>query len=247
MPARLLAAKGVDTAVFLGALTEAQLNADPFVAPSTTAVTFTITGAVASGAVTVTVPATTTEIAPGTVLDVVQGGISYVLLVIANPLAGSKGVYPIGATTLSIAANGRAIPAGGVASYSRLYKLQGGTNSDFQTQSNTTQQTVYADPLINPGGWQAAASISQSWSFTYSALVFPNSGSYSMLSYFGLNKDLDLYLRRTIAPGAGYAIGHGKEGIVTLSNYSEPADAQAFVTLSCTFTGNLNPTLAQQS
>ncbi|MGL5062168.1 MAG: hypothetical protein ACRC62_19510, partial [Microcoleus sp.] len=93
MPARLLAAKGVDTAVFLGCLTETQLNADPFVAPSTTAVSFTITGAVASGATTVTVPATTTEIAPGTVLDVVQAGISYVLLVVANPAANSKGVY----------------------------------------------------------------------------------------------------------------------------------------------------------
>jgi hypothetical protein len=247
MPARLLAAKGVDTAVFLGVLTEEQLNADPFAAPATTAVTFTIAGAVASGATTVAVPATTTAIAPGTVLEVTQAGISYVLLVVANPATNSRGVYPVGATSLSIAANGRAIPAGGTATYSLLYKLQGGTNSDFQTQSQTTQQTVYSDPLINPGGWQAAASISQSWSFTYNALVFPNSGSYSMLSYIGLNKDLNLYLRRTIAPGAGYTIGAGKEGIVTLSNYTEPADAQAFVTLSCTFTGNLNPTLAQQS
>ena len=239
MAAKIQPARGVDTIVYLGVLSDDQLNADPFVVPSTTAVTFEITGAIASGATSVTVPAQTVDIPAGSAITVTQGGQSYTILVSTQLDAGG--------TALTIVANGRAIAAGGEASFYPLRRLQGGTESDFQSTSNTQQQTVYTDPEINSGGWQTSTSLDQSWTTSFNAVVFPNSPTYSMLSFIALNKDLPLYFRREIDPGAGYTVGHGKQGTVYMNQYSEPAPASGFVTMACNFTGNLNPDLVQQT
>ena len=239
MAARLRAARGVDTIIYLGVLTADQINADPFVAPSKTAVTETIVGAIAAAAESVTVPDFGVDIPAGSVIEVTESGVSYVLVVAAD--------YTSGDTDLTIMPNGRAIGAGASASFYPLYRLVGGTNSDFQSQSNTNQTTVYSDPNINEGGWQSSTTLDQNWSFTYNALVFPNSGSYSMLSYIALHKDLTLYIERYIDPGAGSVSGHMKGGICSMTQYNEPADATAFVNLQCTFTGDLAPFSAEQA
>lgn len=239
MAIKLKAAKGVDTIVRLGALTSLQLAADPFVAPSATAVTFTITGAIASGAVAVTVPALTVAIPAGGVIEVVAGGIGYVLLVSVEAL--------VGATSLTIVANGKAIPAGAAATFTPLYRLQGGTNSDVQSAGATANATVYSDPQVNVGGWTASDTISQSWTASYNAVVFVNSASYSLLSFMAVNKSSPYYFRRQIQPGAGYTIGAGKEGVVTMASYSEPADSAQYVTMQCQFTGDLELYLTQQA
>jgi hypothetical protein len=231
MPARQKITKGISTRVFLGALTSLQILADPFVAPSKTAVTFTITGAVASGATAVTVPALTVAIPAGGVIEVTAAGIAYVLLVTTEAL--------VGATSLTIAANGRAIPAGGAASFSPLYRLQGGTNSDVQSAGAVSSQVIYEDPALNVGGWTASDTISQSWTATYNGVVFSASGTYALLSYMAVNKAAPYYFRREIQPAAGYVTGPSKSGLVTLSQYSEPADAAAYVTMQCSFTGDL--------
>jgi hypothetical protein len=239
MAQRLIAAKGINTIVQLGALTSLQLAADPFVQPASVNSTFTITGAVASAAVAVAVPALTVAIPAGGVLEVVAGGIGYVLLVAVEAL--------VGATSLTIVANGKAIPAGGLATFNPMYRLQGGTNSDFQSTGNVASQTVYADPQINVGGWTASDTISQAWTASYSAVVFANSASYSLLSFMAVNKANSYYMRRYIQPGAGYTVGPGKEGVVTMNQYSEPADAQAYCTMQCSFTGNGQMYITQQA
>lgn len=231
MPSRQKISKGIDTIVRLGALTSLQIAADPFVAPSTTAVTFTITGAIASGATAVTVPALTVAVPAGAVIEVTAAGIAYVLLVTAEAL--------VGATSLTIAANGRAIPAGGAASFTPLYRLQGGTNSDVQSTGNVASQVIYSDPNLNVGGWTASDTISQAWTATYNGVVFSASGTYALLSYMAVNKAAPYYFRRQIQPAPGYTSGPSKSGLVTLSQYSEPADATSYVTMQCQFTGDL--------
>lgn len=239
MAVKLKAAKGINSRVYLGQLSSLDLAADPFVPPSTTAVAVAGVGAVASGALTATVGATTVVIPAGAVIEVTVAAIKYVLLV--------RTEAPVGSTSLQIIANGRAIPTGGAGVYYPLYRLQGGTNSDVQSTGNIANTVVYSDPEINVGGWTASDTISQAWTASYNAVVFANSPSYALLSYAAVNKAQPMYFRREIEPGAGYTLGHSKSGLVTISQYSEPADATAYVTMQVQFTGDLALEIGIQS
>lgn len=236
MPAIEIPALGVNTIVNLGGLTAAQANADPFVLPSKTAVAFTITGAIAAGATTVTVPALTAAIPAGSAIGIVVAGVSYAILVTANAA--------IGATSLTILANGLAIPAGGAATFYPLRSLTGGTTSDFNAAGQTQSLQVY-DRLA--GGYAIQATTGQSWSFNYNFAVFANSPGFLSLSYYGANKTLKLGVSREIEPGAGYTKGHEKGGLCTMSNYTEPADAQGFVTGTTSFVGIGAPLIIGQA
>lgn len=236
MAASQFPALGVDTVVWIGALTAAQANADPYVVPSKNAVNFTVAGAVAAGAVSITVPALTVAIPRGSALSLVAAGISYAVLVVANAA--------IGATTLSILANGIPIPAGAAATFYPLLQLEGGTTSDFNSAGQTQSVQVYDREA---GGFAVQATTGQSWSFNYNFVVFSNSPGFLSLSYFGYNKTLQLHVTREIQPGPGYTVGHSKGGVCYLSNYTEPSDAQGFVTGTTSFVGVTAPIIAGQS
>jgi len=236
MPVLNLPALGINTIVSLGGVTAAQVNADPFVVPSKTAVTFTITGAIAAGAVTVTVPALTVAIPAGSAIAVVAAGISYAILVTEDAA--------IGATALTILANGLAIPAGGAASFFPLLQLSGGTTSDFNSAGQTQSAQVYDREY---GGWAVQATTGQSWSFNYNFVVFANSPGFLSLSYYGVNKTKRLYATRELEPGSGYTKGHEKGGLCLMSNYTEPSDAQGFVTGTTSFVGLTTPIITGQS
>lgn len=221
-----LPALGVNTVVHLGGLTPAQLNASPFAPPSKVAVAFTITAAIAGGAVTVAVPPLVAAIPAGTAIGIVAGGINYAILVTA--------LAPIGAVELSILPNGLAIPAPGAATFFPIMSLRGGTTSDFTSAGQTQSAQVYDRAF---GGYATQATTGQSWNFSFNFAVFANSPGFLMLSYYGMNKTRRLYVTREIEPGPGYTKGHEKGGAAQISNYTEPADAQGFVTGTTSFVG----------
>ena len=236
MPVLNIPALGVNTIVNLGGLTAAQVNADPFVVPSKTAVTFTITGAIAAGAVTVAVPALTAAIPAGSAIGIVAAGISYAILVTEDA--------PLNAASLTILANGLAIPAGGEASFFPMLQLSGGTTSDFNAAGQTQSAQVYDREY---GGYAAQATTGQSWTFTYNFVIFANSPGFLSLSYYGVNKTLRLCVMRELEPGAGFTKGHEKGGLCQMSSYTEPSDAQGFVTGTTSFTGLTAPIIIGQS
>jgi len=236
MPVLNIPALGVNTIVWLGGLTDEQQNADPFVAPSKTASTFNITGAIAAGATTVTVPALADAIPKGTAIPITAGGQSYNILVTEEA--------PAGAVSLTILLNGRAIPPNSTASFYPALKLEGGTTSDFNSAGQTSSQQVYDREF---GGYAAQATTGQSWGFNYNFAVFANSPGFLTLSYYGINKDSILYVNREIEPGPGYTKGHEKGGQAFMNNYTEPSDAQGFVTGTVSFVGNGQPLIVGQS
>ncbi len=242
MAAAQFPALGVNTIVWMGGVTAAQANADPYVPPSKTSVNFTITGAIAAGATTVTVPVLTAAIPKGTSIPITVGGISYAILVVENAA--------IGATSLTILANGLAIPANGAAQFYPLLKLEGGTTSDFASAGQTQSVQVYDRPVAGStaaAGFAAQATTGQSWNFNYNFVVFANSPGFLTLSYFGYNKTEKLHVTREIEPGPGYTKGHEKGGLALMSNYTEPSDAQGFVTGTTSFVGVTAPIITGQS
>jgi len=235
MPVAEFPSLGINTVVHLGGVSSTQANADPFIPPSKTARTFTIASAIAVNATTVTVPSLTAAIPAGSAIPIVVAGISYTILVTQEAL--------INATSLTILPNGLAIPANGAATFYPLIQLKGGTTSDFNSAGQTQQAQVYDREF---GGWAVQATTGQSWTFSYNFLVFANSPGFLSLSYYGVNKTEKLYVLREIEPGAGYTVGASKGGLCLMSGYTEPADAQGFVTGTSTFVGVTTPDINGQ-
>lgn len=227
---------GNKTALYFAVLDPVTQAADPFVVPSTVAIT--TSALFASAATTIAVTALPGPIPAGTAIKLTTVSPAASVTVYTSAPSAS------GATALTVLPTSAGLGTAATGSYVPKLLLQGGTTSSPQITSQNTETKVYGQELTYADG----AITSASWMVDYTSNFLPSDPAFYRLTYAAQYAVSGVagYLWFYYPPYAGKTLGQGMAGVVQLESFSATAPADGIVTVTTKFLGRGTPVLTPE-
>ena len=145
------------------------------------------------------------------------------------------------ATSITIDAAPADIDDASEATWDQLVRVQGGTSSSMQLNSNTTQLQSSPYEGSEAATWDDAETTSQSWQIPWQGNFKPDDPGYKLVQRAAF-ENKELYVKYE-APREDTSIARREEGFVGVQNYQRDQPSDNIVTASWTFIGKGAPTV----